>query len=681
MVFGPGRETSLQFFASVLACTITSILCCTPIFADAMVIADVAVIADTLVVSAPMRAQETRPSTASLVTRVELDAASEFRDLNQLLGSVAGLQLARLGGWGASAVPSLRGSAAAQIQFFVDGVPLPNAQTGQANFGQIPLARLAAIEVHRGVVPVGLGGVGGAGAINLITRKNENDVTASLLAGAFGEQAGKISMGGANKAETLSGMVVLHGHRADNDYEFLDHNQTFHRSDDDTVRVRENADLAEWGAWGRGGWQSGDWTIGASLGHTQREGGRPGPLGYESPRARVRYDRLDGQVDLSWREGLVQGSVAAGRNNEYLDDPAGEVGFTPAGTTHTRSEDVYTRWSWSSEVIADVVHVSLGADGRGQWQVESIADRVDPERQRNAVGAFASLTAALADGRVTVTPAWRWQHTEDDFPPVSLFPWLPEQDGVANKRDDTSPSLGIVWEAKRQRLYFESHLSRTVRIPTWVELFGHRGGVDGNRELLPEEISAVDLAMTWRYDQNLSARLAAFYAETDDKIIFVQNSQRTSKARNLGRSDARGVEVEVTALLPAALLLSGNVTLQSVKDRSDDPIYNGLQLPFLPDIEAHARLAGNVSDWRPWLEVAHMSANYRDRANTELDKAPARTLLNVGLAHDWYPDWLGLAGVLSLAGEVVNLTDNAVYDVEGFPLPGRTWHLSLQVRK
>ena len=76
-----------------------------------------------------------------------------------------------------------------------------------------------------------------------------------------------------------------------------------------------------------------------------------------------------------------------------------------------------------------------------------------------------------------------------------------------------------------------------------------------------------------------------------------------------------------------------------------------------------------------------MSSNYRDRANTELDKASARTLVNVGLAHDWYPDWLGLAGVLSLAGEVVNLTDNAVYDVEGFPLPGRTWHLSLQVRK
>jgi len=305
----------------------------------------------------------------------------------------------------------------------------------------------------------------------------------------------------------------------------------------------------------------------------------------------------------------------------------------------------------------------------------------EPERSRRSAGAFASLTAALAEGRFKVTPAWRWQHTEDDFPPVPIFPWLPEQEGVANERDDVSPSLGVVWEAKRQRLYFESHLSRTVRIPTWVELFGHRGGIAGNRELLPEEIAAFDVAMTWRAASKYSARIAAFYAETDGKIIFVQNSQRTSKARNLGRSEARGVEVELTAVLPANLMFSGNVTVQRVEDRGDDPTYQGLRLPFLPDVEAHSRLSGNLQDWRPWLEVAHLSANYRDRANTELDKAPARTLLNVGLAHDWYPDWLGLAGALSLAGEIINVTDNTVYDVEGFPLPGRTWQLALQVKK
>ena len=31
--------------------------------------------------------------------------------------------------------------------------------------------------------------------------------------------------------------------------------------------------------------------------------------------------------------------------------------------------------------------------------------------------------------------------------------------------------------------------------------------------------------------------------------------------------------------------------------------------------------------------------------------------------------------------EVVNLTDNDVYDIEGFPLPGRSWHFALKVNR
>ena len=76
-----------------------------------------------------------------------------------------------------------------------------------------------------------------------------------------------------------------------------------------------------------------------------------------------------------------------------------------------------------------------------------------------------------------------------------------------------------------------------------------------------------------------------------------------------------------------------------------------------------------------------MSANYRDRYNTELNKAPARTLLNLGVTRRWSPSWLGEGGRLSASAEVVNLTNNDVYDVEGYPLPGRSWHLALKVER
>ncbi len=680
MAFGPGtgisRSNLLRICALAAACWLTAALPCPAAEAEVAL-----AFADTLVVAARTDSGPTAPSTASLVTRIDIEQHTGFSDLNDLLASVAGLQMARLGGWGTTAVPSLRGSAPAQIRFFLDGVPLPDAQTGLAGFSRIPLDRLQAVEVHRGVVPAGLGGVGGAGAINFITRARDEGLDAAVQLGSFGERGARVTAGGAAPDNSRAGLLMIHGHRADNDFAFLDHNQTFHRDDDDTVRTRENAWVQEWGAWGSGRYTRGDLTTRGSLGYTRRDGGRPGPVGYASERASVRYDRIDGKMHLDWGAGLLKADLSAGHGNEFLFDPAGEVGFAPPGTTHAVSDDLYSRLAWSPTLISDVIGLDVGLDWRGQWQTETLNATTDPQRARKTTSAFTSVRVDLAGGRLRLVPAWRWQHTREDFPAVPAFPWLPVTEGVDNRREDISPSFGAVWTVVPGTVFLETHAARTVRVPTWIELFGHRGGIDGNRELLPETITSADLALSLRPGTKLSLRMAAFYAATDDKIIFIQNSQRTSKAINLGRTVASGLEIEAKLQLSGAVDFSGNVTVQKVEDRGDDPTYRGNSLPFLPDVESHGRLNIHRRGWRTWLEAAHMSANYRDRANTELDKAPARALLNLGLGRDWYPSWLGPAGVFSVLGEVMNLTDNAVYDVEGFPLPGRTWHLAVRLRR
>ncbi len=681
LAFGPGRGFSRsdfwRAFALAAALELTAALPCPAVAAE--VAATAVVYADTLLVAAGVAVGPAGPATASLVTRLEIEDTPGVTDISDLLARVAGLQLARLGGWGASAVPSLRGSSAAQIRFFVDGMPLPEAQTGLAAFERVPLDRLQAVEVYRGVVPAGLGGGGGAGAINFITRDVADGVDASVMAGSFGERGGRITVGGTAADNSRSGLIGLHGHRADNDFEFLDHNQTFHRSDDDTVRTRENAWLEEYGAWGSGRWQRGRLSARGSLGYTRRDGGRPGPLGYESPNASVRYDRMDAQGHLDWADGLVRADLSGGRDNEYLFHPvAGEVGFLPPGTTHTASDDLYGRLAWSPTLVDGLLSLEAGLDWRGQWQDEQIAGRSEPQRSRRTTSAFAAVVIDFFGDRLRVVPTWRWQHNRDNFP-LTPIPWL--QTGSGNTRDDISPSLGAVWTVQPDRFFVEGHAARTVRVPTWVELFGHRGGVDGNPALQPEEIGSADLAFSARRLGPLAGRLAVFFAATDDRIIFVQNSQRTSKAINLGRTVARGVELELVADLPLQMDLSGNLTVQRVTDRGADPAYYDNSLPFLPDVEAQGRLTGRLADWHPWLAVGYMSGNYRDRANTELDRAPARTRWNLGLSRNWYPPWLGPAGVCSLSGAVINLTDNAVYDVEGFPLPGRSWQLAVRLRR
>ncbi len=645
--------------------------------------AAVAVYSDTLIVSSRPLPDPVNPSVAGLVTRIDLADEPGFRDAADLLGASVGFQVRRYGAFGASAVPSLRGSSAAQVRFYLDGMPLNDAQTGVAGLDRIPLDRVSVIEIHRGVVPTDLGGIGGSGAVNFISSPDEEGLNLLVRTGSFGELGARAAIGLANAEGTRSGSVMIRGRRADNDYCYLDHNQTFHNTDDDTVRTRQNAWIEQWGVWAVGTVVTGRLVSRVSLGHDRRDGGRPGPLGHLSPNASVRYERTDGQLHFDLDDGLLQLHLAGGRNEEFLYDPEGDVGLGPPGTDRSVSHDVTGRLAWSPVLVQDVLSLQTGFEGRGQWQKNWIVGKEDPRRNRFTASAFAAATLSVAGNRLQVMPAWRWQRTRDDFPPVPVFPWLPETEAVVNRRDDVSPSLGALWTIHPERFFLESHAARTVRQPTWVELFGHRGGIDGNRELQPEEITSVDAAVSYRSGQGeFSARVAAFLAETDDKIIFIQNSQRTSKAINAGRTLTRGIELELRAMLPGRFSLAGNLTLQRAEDMGgENPIYEGNKLPFLPDTEARARLKRPVAKWTPWVEVAYMGPNYRDRANTELNKAPARTLLNLGLARDWNPQWLGTAGAVSVIAEVVNLTDNSVYDVEGFPLPGRSWHLAARLRR
>ena len=160
----------------------------------------------------------------------------------------------------------------------------------------------------------------------------------------------------------------------------------------------------------------------------------------------------------------------------------------------------------------------------------------------------------------------------------------------------------------------------------------------------------------------------------------MQTSQRTRKPINFGRTRTFGLEWEGGGRLPAGGRWTANLTWQRARDRGDDPAYRDKELPFLPPLEAALQVTQPCGPLEIGASVVHEAANYRDRYNTAVERAPARTVLGFSLRRAWAASpWLGGAGAVVTA-EVVNLADNAVYDVEGYPLPGRSVRLSLALR-
>lgn len=614
------------------------------------------------------------------VTVVDLDAPGAPGDLADLLAGVAGLQVRRYGGLGAEAVPTIRGSTSAQIQVLVDGLPLADAQDGGVDLSHLPLARYATAEIYRGYVPARFGGGGGAGAVNFVTRRGAAGSSLRLGAGSFGEASARWEHVLGLRAGAVELGLLLHARRTDNGFGYRDHNQTFANPDDDRDAQRRNAGWHEHGGTLSGSWYGPDLLARWRLNALRREGGRPGPVGgFESPHAALRRDGSDLRLTLSDLPERLALDLFVGREDERLDDRLREVGWDPAGVTTSRSEQAFGRLSWRGSQQAGTgaeLRWRVSADGRRQWYDEAVPGLDDPLRTRTTLTGAAMLEAYFPAPRLTLRPQWRWSRLEDDFPALPALPWLPPPPLTApHVQRDAEPMFGVTWEAKPGTLFFEGHVGSSLREPSWVELFGQRGGVQGNRELVPEQIRSRDLSAQLRPNPDLHLRLAWFHTEVDRAILWRTTSQYTSQAFNAGATSASGVELEVALGRSRGPRLQGNLTAQDTRDRGEDPVYQGKDLPYLPEFEAALDASLPLGAWRLGLNWQHQAAAYRDRYNAAADRIPVRTLWNVSVAHDWRRAGRALTASL----EIVNLTDADVYDVAGFPLPGRSFRAGLNL--
>jgi iron complex outermembrane receptor protein len=649
--------------------------------APGLEVAVAAVTLDTMVVHGRGLAERYFPIAPGVATVVDLDEERGGADLAELLARVAGLQLRRYGGLGAQTVPSIRGSSGAQVQVLVDGLPLADAQNGAVDISQLPLERYATAEIYRGLVPVGFGGIGGAGAVNLQTRDRATGTGARLFTGSHGDLGARAHHATASQDGSRRLLVLAHGRRIDNRYDFSPRIPAAQVDlYPDTTWTRANADFAEWG-WLASGAVEGDRGLArASVGGFRRDGGRPGPFNQPSPHARVRHERLDARLGVASAGRELSLDVTLAREDGELNDHHREVGLDPAGTNHTRSEDLLARLVWTPlyDLGATELGLTAGLDGRLQWYRASIAGQEQPRRNRRTVSAFASASLDVPSLRLGVTPQWRWQRQRDDFPPVPDLPWLPEEEGVEHTQDAVSPAINATFALVPDQLLVTAHWHHTVRQPTWVELFGEPGGLVGNRALEPEEITGRDVGLRWTLPGREAVLRATWFDQTTEKtILWYVSGLGQSRAYNVGRTLAEGVELEgVWQHRPLELAVSA--TWQDARHgHGQDPVHHGKRLPFLSEWTVFGDLALWLGAWRPGLRVHHESESFTDLYNDPDARVAARTLIDVSLARTFTGGIWGDDRRATVTAEVVNVTDERLHDVEGYPLPGRSVRLSL----
>ena len=635
---------------------------------------------------------------APFVTIIHADDHPATASVGDAIGASVGTQLRSLGGFGAYQSVSVRGASPGHTTVLVDGVPLARLATVTADVGRYSVDTFGQVDLYRGAVPIELGGAGVGGAVNLVTRLGRSErgerIRASLGAGSYGARHLHLAYGDAHLDGRLVSATMVGYSAATGDYSFFSDNGTPLNANDDSYLTRENNSFSQLDAMTR--WGAADRSAVGGVRLAAKQQGLSGTDTQPVYEAALTTINLVGDGHVEHEVGAAtarqQGFVLVER--QRLRDPDGELSAGPQDRGYlTLSAGASSTWRLPI------------ARHRGTGGLELRADRF---RDRDRMGTGTSVTGHREAGAllaafdlaldpaatVVLTPAVRFDIVRTAPAPSTVGASVPmptRWDRVPSPRLSTRAAVSEDVAIKASAGWY-------VRLPTLVELFGNRAALIGSPDLRPERGPSADVGVVWAPSKPLGAldrilvEASAFGTRPKDTIAFVPSIGFASRALNIANSQSYGGELVASARIARTLSLTANYTRLATQQLTEEASYANKALPRQPEHSVYARadvmqrvLARRVA---VWLDASYLSRSYLDQANLRV--VPQRLLVGTGARVE-------LAGGLEATLAVQNVTDariqhlpldpaprpdltetpTALADVMGFPLPGRTFYVSL----
>lgn len=656
-----------------------------------------AIVLDSIVVTAKKEAQllrtgdvdlQSTPASVSLIQREVFEGRTE--NLADVIEKEAGVQVRRSGGLGSFSTVSLRGASGDQVMIFLDGILLNDASGGGVDLSNIALSDVEAIEIYRGVTPVNFGRASIGGVVNIRTlraaessraasgeesadksRRAVSTVTAGY--GSFNtRKAGALVN---HKPGKLDYLISADHLSSDNDFKFLNDNGTDWNSSDDSEEKRENAAVKQSNVLGKAGYDLTD-TLRVDLmnQYFEKEQGLPSwnnsslnlaeldtvrnitTLGVTADDLTQLHLNNRAQLSYTWKE-------------EEYEDSRGYIGLGNQHNTYTTRRlegDLFTELPTDHHTLL----ISTNVAEEIYESEDHLSDLNPEESSRNSGSLGIQDSVYLMDESLIITPAVRYTLFQDQFRGVET--------GTAAQTDDRddgyfNSQVGLRYSPV-ESLTLRSNLAQYVRHPSFFELYGDRGFVIGNSDLKEEKGVNCDFGAEFGF-HNLSSRVervtfgvTGFRSDVDDLITRVYDSRGIGKSVNISGALIQGVELGASMEFCDHFRVLFNATKQEPENQSQIELFNGKQLPGRFELSCLARLEARYRGYMAYGEYVHDEGMFYDTAN--LLEAEDKREVNIGLS------WIFREVKISLEGK--NMTDELYEDFNGYPLPGRSFYLSLK---
>jgi iron complex outermembrane receptor protein len=571
--------------------------------------------------------------------------AGESKGVAELLAISPGVDVQRYGASGQRATVAIRGVAADGVKVLLDGLPLGGAD-GVVDLSTIPRAWIRRLEIVRGPAGAAFGAGALGGAVNVVTGR-AGGTSAELSAGSFGTY--RMDAQGAFEPGSFSVLAGVTAESTEGNFPYL-----FDAKPDvagsPLVRLTARNDASR-----RGGLL---FKLGGPAGANRLDAVAQVSAGYRELPTRFNDDtpsadwQRDGRAVLMTRlsRDLTPSLTVSARVHVRADFLDVYVAGAAPGPTRQRGG------AGGGLAELSLVHGRGGLlTGLVSWELEGYrGTAMGGVRARPTVAA--ALTENLPLGRrIKIGPALRVER-------VGTFTGL-------------SANLGTS-VALAEPLRLRASVGRTLRIPSFTELYLRQGGLEPNPGLLPEKAISGDGALVYEGPVGFLS-VGGFAAREDDVITYELVSHDQYKPLNTPSAFMGGVELEAaSAPLERAFGLTTSLAYTLLRTEIlKGPIdVVGHDLPRRPRHQLFARASLHPGRLELHGEVRWVGAQYENLSNNPGQRVRAATTAGAGCAFV-----LARAPSLSLHLQVDNLTDRRdLVDGFGNPLPGRSVMVTLR---
>lgn len=581
--------------------------------------------------------------------------------VSDILQRQSGVQVNRSGAPGTQSLLSVRAASPDQMEYFIEGVPLPRPFAAPLNLETLPLPLFRAVEIYPSFIPAHLPANNIGGALDFRLRQPAGTgYLSQVMASALG------ATGIAAARTTDNSLHFVNVEQSRNVYSYPDNNGTTENSADDRRLQRQNEDYTRVGYTGFGRREIGRWHVAGLADASVADRGLPGTQGYPLTQVRRREERGAAAARLNYRlsrQHELQIFATASADRMQVSDAAREM---LASTTETTLAPQVMAGAGYSLASGDF---SLGLYARARYQDiarNSVFLARRHELQAASSAAYDSGIARLAAQLAGIVFA-------DRAAANAFYASAGQENGGEGASASALLALRPLWLVRRDQqhlLELFAQVSSAYRPPSLFERFGDNIFVTPSENLRSEKAltNSAGVRGSARCPGGLTCSFRTEFWITGgrDYILFTQNSSRTLLAVNASAVQIYGIESEAMLSLPERFLLSVRYTWLDAHDYGNIPYYQDKYLPLRPRHHMILTVAYLWQNWRFTASTEFRGAVYRDRYNSYQYYQAAR--LTADAAVDYV--WLNAARhTFTLA--MRNLTDNQTTDMIGYPLPGR----------